>query len=95
MASGRGDPLVGRGLNDLLFERLDVADAVNDASAELHVCRAFASPPPPLQGAVRDGPAVGEFFLGYTVPSHIVLHLSNSTWLRLNEGVKENARQVS
>jgi hypothetical protein len=44
---------------------------------------------------VRDGPAVGEFFLGHAVPFHIVLHLSNSTWLRPNEGVKENARQVS
>ena len=95
MASERDDPLISSGLNDLLLERLDVADAVDDASAELHVCRAFASPPPPFQCAVRDGPAVGEFFLGHAVPFHIVLHLSNSTWLRLNEGVKKNARQVS
>ncbi len=33
MASERGDPLVSSGLNDLLFERLDIADAVDDASA--------------------------------------------------------------
>ena len=95
MASGRGDPLVSRGVNDLLFERLDIADAVHDASAELHVCRAFTSPPPPLQGAMRDSPAVGEFFLSHAIPFHVFLHSSNSVWLRPNEGVKENARQVS
>ena len=95
MASERDDPLISSGLNDLLLERLDVADAVDDASAELHVCRAFASPPPPLQGAMRDGPAIGEFLLSHAVPFHVFLHSSNSVWLRPNEGVKENARQVS
>ena len=94
MASERDDPLISSGLNDLLLERLDVADAVHDAPAQLHVRGAFSRPPPPFQGTVRDGPAVGEFLLRQAIPFHVFLHLSNSVWLRPNEGVKENARQV-
>ena len=95
MASGRRDLLFSRGLNDLLLERLDVADAVHDAPAQLHVRGAFSRPPPPFQGTVRDGPAVSEFLLGHAVAFHVFLHLSNSVWSRPNEGVKESARQVS
>ena len=95
MASGRRDLLFGQGLNDLLLERLDFANAVHDAPAQLHVDGAFSSPPPPFKGAVRDGPAVSEFLLRQAIPFHVFLHLSNSVWLRPNEGVKGNARQVS
>jgi hypothetical protein len=45
MASGRRDLLFSRGLNDLLLERLSVADAVDHASAKLRAGRAFSRPP--------------------------------------------------
>lgn len=51
--------------------------------------------PPPLQGAVRNGPAFRQFFLVQAGWFHRHLLLRNSRRLQEDEGVKEKERQVS
>src|SRR5690348_15770112 len=45
------------------LERLDVREAVDDPSADLQLPRPLALPPPLLEGAGRDQPAVGQALL--------------------------------
>lgn len=89
------DTLIGRRVHYVALEGLDIGDPVDDAPSDLHVRRALAGPPPALKGAVRNGPAVRQFFLVQASWFHCHLLFSNSQRLQEDEGVKEKERQVS
>ncbi len=94
--TGIGALIVGAGELVYQFTRLvSGAGGFGDAPSDLHVHRSFAGPPPPLQGAVRNGPAFRQFFVIQAGWFHHHLLLHNSQRLQRDEGVKEKDRQVS